>query len=76
MLIVAFINFSTSDFSVAAGLFVKDFSESWRDGVAFCALLHRFFPPLVNLESVLHKNLPSENLSLAFETARLHLNIR
>ena len=30
---------------------IRDFSESWRDGRALCALLHRFVPDLIAFDS-------------------------
>jgi len=55
---------------------VADLDLSWKDGVAFCALVHHFCPPLIDMNMVVNRSSPRENLHLAFETARLHLNIR
>uniref|UniRef100_A0A1I7S8L5 Calponin-homology (CH) domain-containing protein n=1 Tax=Bursaphelenchus xylophilus TaxID=6326 RepID=A0A1I7S8L5_BURXY len=49
--------------------------RSWKDGVAFCALVHRCRPDLVDMEKVKQSS-PRENLSMAFELARVHLGIR
>jgi len=53
---------------------VKDFTMSWQDGLAFCALIHRHRPDLIDY----HK-LSSEdklgNLNLAFDVAQKHLDI-
>ncbi|KAI1723212.1 calponin homology (CH) domain-containing protein [Ditylenchus destructor] len=56
---------------------INDFDQSWRDGIAFCALVHRFWPPLINMDIVRSPTTtPRQNLEMAFEIARLHLNIR
>ncbi len=31
---------------------VRDFSESWQDGVAFCALVEKLKPGLINLSEI------------------------
>jgi len=46
---------------------VVDFSMSWQDGLAFCALIHRFHPDKINFTS-LRKEDKAQNLKLAFET--------
>lgn len=55
---------------------IHDFNKSWLDGKAFCALVHRFCPPLIDIDDVLKKNSNVENLNLAFNTARQYLNIK
>jgi hypothetical protein len=42
--------------------------RSWKDGVAFCALVHRCRPDLVNMENV-KKASPKENLEMAFHVS-------
>lgn len=50
------------------GVDIKNFSSSWKDGIAFCALVHRFFPDAFEY-SILDPNKPRENFQLAFNTA-------
>jgi spectrin beta len=45
---------------------VDNFTTSWADGLAFCALIDHFRPGLINMES-LKKEERSRNLSLAFK---------
>ncbi|XP_076319488.1 alpha-actinin-like isoform X1 [Tachypleus tridentatus] len=53
---------------------VQNFHLSWKDGLAFCALIHRHRPDLLDY-SKLCKDNPVENLNLAFDVAEKHLNI-
>lgn len=53
---------------------VQNFHMSWKDGLAFCALIHRHRPDLLDY-SKLSKDHPLENLNLAFDIAEKHLNI-
>jgi hypothetical protein len=57
------------------GLQINDMDKSWRDGLAFMALVHRSNPALVDME-VAKRRTPRENIENAFELARVHLNIR
>ncbi|XP_031598309.1 smoothelin [Oreochromis aureus] len=50
------------------GVDIQNFSSSWKDGIAFCALVHRFFPDAFEY-SILNPYKPKENFQLAFSTA-------
>ncbi|XP_029940060.1 smoothelin-like isoform X1 [Salarias fasciatus] len=50
------------------GVDIQNFSSSWKDGIAFCALVHRFFPDSFEY-SILNPNMPRDNFQLAFSTA-------
>lgn len=56
------------------GVDVKDFGTSFRDGIAFNALIHGLKPELVDMAQV-HKNSARVNLENAFQTAEQHLGI-
>eukprot|EP00058_Branchiostoma_floridae_P006379 XP_002591867.1 hypothetical protein BRAFLDRAFT_125517 [Branchiostoma floridae] len=47
---------------------ISNFSTSWNDGMAFCALIHHFFPDAFDYESLDPKN-KGHNFKLAFDTA-------
>ncbi|XP_013778077.1 alpha-actinin-like [Limulus polyphemus] len=53
---------------------VQNFHLSWKDGLAFCALIHRHRPDLLDYGK-LSKDNPIENLNLAFDIAEKYLNI-
>lgn len=53
---------------------VQNFHISFKDGLAFCALIHRHRPELIDYNSLVKEN-PVENLNLAFEVAECHLDI-
>ncbi|XP_073337906.1 alpha-actinin-2b isoform X4 [Pagrus major] len=53
---------------------VQNFHVSWKDGLAFCALIHRHRPDLLDY-SKLNKDDPMGNLNLAFDIAEKHLDI-
>lgn len=50
------------------GVNIKNFSSSWSDGIAFCALVHRFFPDAFEY-STLNPTQRRVNFELAFTTA-------
>ncbi len=53
---------------------VGDFGTSWRDGLAFNALVHAIDPRLVNLDRV-RSMTARQRLELAFNTAESQLGI-
>lgn len=56
------------------GVEVRDFGPSWRDGIAFNALIHGLRPELIDMDS-LGRNSSRANLENAFSTAEVHLGI-
>ncbi|KAF7667593.1 hypothetical protein LDENG_00053380 [Lucifuga dentata] len=50
------------------GIDIENFSSSWCDGMAFCALIHRFFPDAFDYSSLNPKE-REKNFTLAFQTA-------
>ncbi|TSL04190.1 Methionine synthase [Bagarius yarrelli] len=53
---------------------VQNFHCSWKDGLAFCALIHRHRPDLIDYAK-LNKDDHLGNLNLALEIAEKHLDI-
>ncbi|KAL7718854.1 Alpha-actinin [Entamoeba marina] len=49
------------------GVNVTNFTTSWKDGKAFCALVHRFRPDLIDFEKCTDKQ--EDNLEMAFAAA-------
>ena len=59
---------SSSRPSTFQGVNIENFSSSWCDGMAFCALIHRFFPDAFDYSSLDPKE-REKNFTLAFQTA-------
>eukprot|EP00056_Hartaetosiga_gracilis_P007801 m.112274 g.112274 ORF g.112274 m.112274 type:complete len:903 (+) comp12781_c3_seq1:216-2924(+) len=53
---------------------VQNFHMSWKDGLAFCALIHRHCPNLIDYNSLKKGNV-RENLETAFSVAENELDI-
>lgn len=47
---------------------IENFSSSWNDGMAFCALIHHFYPDAFDFNQLEPKN-KKHNFTLAFKTA-------
>ena len=56
------------------GVEIKNMDESWRDGLAFCAILHKYRPDLIAWQEC-RKGDTARNCSLAFGIAESHLAI-
>ncbi|XP_015748733.1 PREDICTED: spectrin beta chain, non-erythrocytic 1-like [Acropora digitifera] len=65
---------SCSSFLSYRNVTVSNFTTSWRDGLAFCSLIHRHRPDLIEYDK-LSKSEPEKNLNLAFEVAETQLEI-
>ena len=53
---------------------VQNFHMSFKDGLAFCALIHRHRPELIDYNKLSHTD-PMYNLNYAFDVAEKHLDI-
>ena len=53
---------------------ILDWSSSFKNGLAFCAIIHHFRPNLLDYSSLSPENILFNN-SLAFTLAELHLGI-
>jgi Calponin homology (CH) domain len=54
---------------------VRNFTSSWKDGLAFCALIHKHRPDLLPQFKTLTKDNGNHNLQLAFDVCEKRLGI-
>ncbi|KPP70976.1 hypothetical protein Z043_110153 [Scleropages formosus] len=52
---------------------IQNFSSSWSDGMAFCALVHNFFPEAFDYSALSPSN-RRQNFEMAFKTAEAFAN--
>ena len=52
------------------GVEIKNFSSSWNDGLAFCALMHSFLPTRIDYEQMRNESNPKKNFQVAFKVAQ------
>ncbi|XP_037536011.1 smoothelin [Nematolebias whitei] len=52
---------------------IQNFSSSWSNGMAFCALVHSFFPEAFDYDSLSPSN-RRQNFEVAFSAAETHVN--
>lgn len=50
---------------------IQNFSSSWSDGMAFCALVHNFFPDAFDYSKLTPQN-RRQNFEVAFSSAEKH----
>uniref|UniRef100_A0A8C6SPL6 F-actin monooxygenase n=1 Tax=Neogobius melanostomus TaxID=47308 RepID=A0A8C6SPL6_9GOBI len=56
------------------GVAVTDLTSSWLSGMAFCALIHRFKPQLIDFDSLAEED-QAANLQLAFDVSEREFGI-
>ena len=55
-----------NDFSGYTNVKVTNFTTSWRNGLAFCGLIHSFYPDLIAYDTLTQHDI-KHNCKLAFE---------
>ena len=65
---------ASSPIYAAKGVHIRNWHTAWKDGLAFCALIHATNPSLINWDSLDAGNAHA-NLSLAFSVAQRDLGV-
>ena len=50
---------------------ITNLTTSWRNGLAFCALLHKKFPELIPFKELTKAQDPEDNVMIAFQAGEL-----
>lgn len=53
---------------------ITNFTTSWKDGLAFCALMHKYHSDSIDFKEMINKT-PHERLVTAFEVGALHVRL-
>ena len=61
-------HFCIFDKALLQNVEIEDFTSSWSNGLAFCAVIHSYFPDAFDYSLLDPKN-KKENFELAFSTA-------
>ncbi|XP_052246464.1 muscle M-line assembly protein unc-89-like isoform X4 [Dreissena polymorpha] len=69
--ILRFCQMNTAEYETIA---IENFSSSWNNGLAFCALIHHFYPESFDFKSLDPKQ-RRKNFELAFDTAEKYADI-
>jgi hypothetical protein len=56
------------------GIRIEDFNKSWKDGLAFCAIIHRFRSELIDY-TTLNETTSNKNISLLFDVMETKLGL-
>lgn len=54
------------------GVNLRNWTTSWWDGLAYCAIIHHFHPDKIDFDSLNPEN-KIKNLDLAFKTAEVRI---
>ncbi|XP_050009678.1 nesprin-2 isoform X8 [Alexandromys fortis] len=70
----ALLQWAQEQCATSESISVADFKSSWRNGMAFLAIIHALRPDLIDMDSVRHRS-SKENLKEAFRIAEHELKI-
>ncbi|EFA82217.1 interaptin [Heterostelium album PN500] len=70
----ALLNWTRQELKDYSNIHITDFTNSFKDGIVFCSLVHKLIPEAIDISS-LQADQAMSNLQLAFDTAKKELNI-